>query len=673
MNTPDAETAQPTSFDDLLTRANTVNMNSYAEFLTELAIYTVSGEISNVQKDGIISAIVRQLSGVTATTLKAELRNYEVVVRQQERASLETSTRPHFITRQEEGVFYVGMTKEGLPLPEKKICSYLNVISKTAGEEGNHGILIEWTEHKGNRAINQRLAIPRKHMLGDGLDFLRELEDKGVVIQVSQEKKVLEYLRSFETDRFINSVDTVGWNGDEDSPVFVTPTRIYGADTESYIYQPEHKPNHRMGEAGTLEEWQNSVSANAVGNSRLVFAISAAFAGSLLNLASSMVDGGGFHFHGESSTGKSTALAVAASIWGRGGKVENPKTFINKWAATAVSIEITASLHNDLCLLLDEIGECDEKQAAKIPYMLGNGAGKGRGSKAITNRPIHTFRLMFLSSGEHTLEEHLKKKGISVVAGQELRMLNVHADAGRGMGVVEELHGLSNSGELVQRFIQATTQYYGVAGNVWLEYITEHANQLRETVPQEIRRFKESVVPAAATGQVQRAANRFALVAIAGELATQSGITGWNEGEATRAAICCFNDWLSDFGGGDGENREHLKILQAIEGYIDRNRAKFENSLLSGQSQPVNDIAGYFAESGAGHREYWMLANRVSDIAGASKKTVAQALFVAGLTKQVKDTVKYLRSTGKATRFLVISFPNAESEQIESHPPATQL
>jgi uncharacterized protein (DUF927 family) len=48
---------------------------------------------------------------------------------------------------------------------------------------------------------------------------------------------------------------------------------------------------------------------------------------------------------------------------------------------------------------------------------------------------------------------------------------------------------------------------------------------------------------------VQRVARRFALVAVAGELATEAGLTGWAQGEATTAAAHCLRDWIEAFGG----------------------------------------------------------------------------------------------------------------------------
>src|ERR1022692_4696747 len=47
-----------------------------------------------------------------------------------------------------------------------------------------------------------------------------------------------------------------------------------------------------------------------------------------------------------------------------------------------------------------------------------------------------------------------------------------------------------------------------------------------------------------ATGEVKRAADRFAVIAAAGELATEWNLTGWRQGEATEAAQRCFREWL---------------------------------------------------------------------------------------------------------------------------------
>lgn len=49
-------------------------------------------------------------------------------------------------------------------------------------------------------------------------------------------------------------------------------------------------------------------------------------------------------------------------------------------------------------------------------------------------------------------------------------------------------------------------------------------------------------------------AARFALVGVAGAMATAAGLTGWPQGESERAAKACFDAWLAARGGaGNGE------------------------------------------------------------------------------------------------------------------------
>jgi uncharacterized protein (DUF927 family) len=89
---------------------------------------------------------------------------------------------------------------------------------------------------------------------------------------------------------------------------------------------------HSFRQAGTLESWQQSVGRYAVGNSRLVLAISAAFAGPLIGPCAAE---GGIHFKGASSTGKSTALHVAGSVWGGG----DANGYVRSWRTTANGLE----------------------------------------------------------------------------------------------------------------------------------------------------------------------------------------------------------------------------------------------------------------------------------------------------------------------------------------------
>jgi putative DNA primase/helicase len=158
-----------------------------------------------------------------------------------------------------------------------------------------------------------------------------------------------------------------------------------------------------------------------------MFAISCAFAGPTLALSGA--ESGGFHFVGQSSSGKTTALRAAASVSG------NPDQLVHPWRATANGMEGLAALYNDGLLILDEIQQYDHRQAGEVIYLLGNGKGKTRASRMGCAKESASWLILFLSSGEISLRDMVEGQGKTLNAGQELRLADIQADAGMGLGM----------------------------------------------------------------------------------------------------------------------------------------------------------------------------------------------------------------------------------------------
>src|SRR5271166_263531 len=204
---------------------------------------------------------------------------------------------------------------------------------------------------------------------------------------------------------------------------------------ERIILQTSAAIDHAYRQSGTFEGWQEHVARYAAGNSRLGLALATAFAAPLLYPTSS--ESGGFHFRGGSSTGKTTALIVAGSAWGGGGV----RGFIRTWRATSNGLEGVAALHCDALLCLDEMGQVDGREAGQIAYMLGNGCGKARANRDGFARPSAEWRSLFLSSGEVGLADKIAEdgRGRRAAAGQQVRIVDIAADAGAGLGLFENL------------------------------------------------------------------------------------------------------------------------------------------------------------------------------------------------------------------------------------------
>jgi putative DNA primase/helicase len=123
-----------------------------------------------------------------------------------------------------------------------------------------------------------------------------------------------------------------------------------------------------------------------------------------------------------------------------------------------------------------------------------------------------------------------------------------------------------------------------------------------------------------------RAAGIFALIGLAGELATEYGITGWQEGEAIKAAMLGFELWQEFRGQGQTEDRQ---ILQAVREFIMRNGdSRF--SPIDNQDNHVRDRAGYWRDVADG-RVYQFSSAGLKDAAiGFDIRRILDALESAG-------------------------------------------
>jgi putative DNA primase/helicase len=389
-------------------------------------------------------------------------------------------------------------------------------------------------------------------------------------------------------------VESLGWHG----PVYVLPGEVIGNAGEHVVFQNAHAIEAGFSVAGTVDEWRDNIAALAQGNSRMVFAVCIALAGALLEPAGE--DSGGFHLRGPSSIGKSTALKLGASVWG------NPSSYCRTWRATSNGLEGLAALHNDGLLILDELSQIDPKEAGEAAYLLANGKGKARASRNGTARQSGSWRLIFLSAGEESLPALMARAGRKATAGQEIRLAEIDADAGAGNGALEELHEYDNPAALTVALRDLTTKNYGATGAEWLRLLQVDRAKLPALLVNGIRRFTEEFAPANYGGQIGRVARRFALVAVAEEMATLYGLTGWTEGEATTAVGKCFQSWLGLFGGTG--NREERTLLNQVRGFVEKNGAsRFQR--LDNEDQQVRDRAGFIRAADDGTTEYLVLTD----------------------------------------------------------------
>jgi putative DNA primase/helicase len=428
-------------------------------------------------------------------------------------------------------------------------------------DSASWGVWLEWIDNDGK---THRHALPKRSLAGDGSEARQVLLDGGLYVNSGKRARELltNYLVAVRTDDRATAVNRCGWHSVGDRRVYVLPDRAIGTSGGEHILLQTETPASAFGfgKRGTPEEWRAHIALKAEGNSRLVFAICAALAGTLLDVSGD--ESGGLNFEGKSRTGKTTALRVAASVWG-------PRDHLHAWRATANGLEAVAAAHSDNTLLLDEIGQMEAREAGEAVYMLSNGRGKARAQRSGGAKPSASWRVLFLSSGEIGISARLSEIGKRARAGHEVRLVGIPADAGRGLGVFENIHDAPTADIFSGNLRDAAGRYYGTAGPAFLESLidlrNEEPTELAALIADVRQAFIKAHVPAGSSGQVLSVASRFALVAAAGELATKMELTGWRAEASIAAARDCFLAWLAGRGGsGDLESSDGIAQVRAF-------------------------------------------------------------------------------------------------------------
>ncbi len=513
--------------------------------------------------------------------------------------SQQSSGLPSGYRLTETHVEYVEASEEGeawIPL-----CSYLEVRAYTRDSNAeNWGRQLFIKAPEGNL---HQWSMPMSLTAGDGTGYREHLLDLGLQLISSKgsKERLSNYITMCNPSETLTCVARIGWH--HDNRVFVLPELTIGSDM--VVFQPKFNFPARYGSSGTLEHWKHNVGRLCEGNSRLIMALGTAFAAPLL--AITQMENGGFHFEGPSSIGKTTTLKVAASVWGGGTGLGG---YIQSWRATANGLESVATFHCDTLLCLDEIGQALPNDVGEAAYMLANGVGKSRATRQGSAQRSNQWRVLFLSNGETSLSGRMKEgsKTATSTAGQEVRIVNIQADAGKGYGIFETLHEFDSSNTLAKHLSSATSNYFGVASKEFLAKLVQiDSNDLKKAINHSASDFSTKMNIDLYDGQIKRVAQRFALLYAAGILAHDFAILPCTKASIYSGIKACFDSWLFQRGGSGP--LEEQRLLQHVRYFLEQHgQARFENYNESpGEFQrTITNRAGVVRKTDQGE-EYFVL------------------------------------------------------------------
>ena len=465
-----------------------------------------------------------------------------------------------------DGLWWHEAAKGDGPGHDVKLSDAFDVLGEARDASGGDwALVIQFQDRDG---VRKRKVIKRALLASESGAVRSDLAGDGLFIDPARGRaeRFARFLMMVKHSRRLTLAERTGWI---DPSRFALPGGVIARpDAEPVLFDGMASALH-YGTAGTLDGWQDKFARLAVGNRLLAFAISLAFVGPIMRWLG--LEGGGFHFRGASSTGKTSLAWAAGSVWGGGG----PLGFGASWRATGNALEGVAYGHSETLLILDELALVDPQEAGAAAYALATGQGKARARQDGALRRRSEWRVMICSTGEIGLSDHMRaaKRAERTMAGQELRLLDLPADAGAGAGAWEILHGTASPAAFSDAIKAACGVNYGHAGPAFVRGLVADKAHWEADAKRRAQAFVAMAKQDGDSGQIYRAALRFGAVAAAGEIAAALDVVPWQAGLAQSAALGCFDKWAEGFG--RKGLREDRQILIAVRNAIQQNLSRF--------------------------------------------------------------------------------------------------
>jgi putative DNA primase/helicase len=353
------------------------------------------------------------------------------------------------------------MTDSGVLFDGAIIAGPFKILGRARDPDGQDWA--RWIQFADADGRHHQVAICDADLHGDPRTLAATLARQGLWISPKHRPHLVDYFNNIEVDDRVTLVPRTGWHMVGRRRVFVLPGEAFGAVELVLLNADTASP---YGHRGSLTNWQNSIGRLTTGQRLGVLAVSTAFAGPLLDLCGQ--DGGGIHYRGGSSTGKTSLARAAASVWG-------PRTYTRSWRATANGLEGAAVLATDTVLILDELGVIDSRELNAAVYQLAIGYGKGRARRDGSMRTPASWRVMVVSTGEVSIASKVEEdRNRRAKAGQEVRILDIPADAGNGYGAFDSPRaGEDSAAGLADEIVGSADEFHGTAGPAFIRAIID--------------------------------------------------------------------------------------------------------------------------------------------------------------------------------------------------------
>lgn len=315
----------------------------------------------------------------------------------------------------------------------------------------------------------------------------------------------------------------------------------------------------------------------------------------------------------KTSTGKTTALRVAASIWGT-------ERLINEWNTTPIDLERKASILNSFPSMYDDTRKAKPYLLSDVVYQFSGGKSKGRGNVQSVD-VVKTWNNILLSTGETSIVEYGNEK-----AGVSARVITLQDKP-------------FNDDVNIRALYAGIESNYGHLGLAFIEQYSKQKASYKDS----FKAYEGIYIDKAGENEVmQRVARYFAVLMVAGEILND--IVGF-EHDHYKNVDTAFNRMLAT-------NKTLDKPRELLEGLLEELDASRNSITGAGYSEVYNtELKAIF------HKDYLcVLSKPMKNYLGHELRTIIKEWEERGYLVTDADRVqKSVKSNGKKYRGYAIS------------------
>jgi uncharacterized protein (DUF927 family) len=434
-------------------------------------------------------------------------------------------------------------------------------------------------ERSGKRTPRHKLEA--KMLARDGAPAIQQLVGAGVLVVAGARARrgLVQFLR-FRPKQEIVRMPRVGWAQVGSSHwIFTRPDEVLTPPDMPQARYTTYEldttvTRHGLHVAGTTAEWAAEIAEPLRGNSNIALSLGTLFAGPLLCFANE--PGGGNHFFGRSSIGKTMCSAVGQSIYGWPYETADD-AFGVSWGGTEAGFDALALARTDLGLPLDEITLANPRTAEQVVYKIASGTkGPRANSDGSLRETAHAYVLV-LSTGEKSLAQLFGK---SLQEGARKRLVDIPAEVAPGTAFEtipsDRIHIEG------KRLFDAMKLQHGAVGRDWQRYLVDLGP---DRIKAELQKHRKAflalpevvAVIEKAHPQVRAVVNRFALLAAALRMAIEATLLSWMIEETDAGILACMQRWVQQRGNLDTAG----ELVRAADAVIARIKAALPDRFIA--------------------------------------------------------------------------------------------